>query len=405
MRATARVVMLVLVLALGAVPAIALAQFSGGDESPGDVYEQPPTTTTGTTVGATVTVQGDPSGIVGGETAAQTPPAAVQGQPNASAPGAAPDADEGGTAGEQASGGGQDGDRAASPSRTGGRPITVNAARGASGAIRGWYAIVHLGRERDDIERHVRRALGAPLYVATLREPVALDRLSAVLKGTRFAGLGSGDLDEDLLRRFGRQVGEQLVTPDTLARSVRDALFSDFEGTFDDVSGVVLTHDISDLEGDQAEIRDLLASALARGARDAEIPATNGGEIPTPVVGTELTTTKPSWVPFFKEQKVSSVDNVDQRDGRRALSLLMTGAPKGHYGIKDSAQAELPQPGTGAQPVRFRTAGAVTAPAETAAGIGTATFLLIGLLTLTAGWALGVTGRRTLRRRLGRAGG
>ncbi len=403
MRATARVVTLVLVLALGAVPAIALAQFSGGDESPGDVYEQPPTTTTGattttgTTVGATVTVQGDPGGIVGGEAAAQTPPAAVQGQPNAAAP-------EGGTAGEQASGGGQDGDRAASPSRTGGRPITVNAARGASGGIRGWYAIVHLGGERDDIERHVRRALGAPLYVATLREPVALDRLSAVLKGTRFAGLGSGDLDEDLLRRFGRRVGEQLVTPGTLARSVRDALFSDFEGTFDDVSGVVLTHDSSDLKGDRAEIRDLLAGALARGARDAEIPATNGGEIPTPVVGTELTTTKPSWVPFFKEQKVSSVDNVDQRGGRRALSLLMTGAPKGHYGIKDSAQAALPQPGTGAQPIRFRTAGAVTAPAETAAGIGTATFLLIGLLTLTAGWTLGFTGRRTLRRRLGRTG-
>ena len=425
MRAGARVVAAVLMACLaGVLASVALAQ----DDASCDVYPHlcPPTTTTHTTTTTTTThtttsphttpthtstdttttpvvphstgtATGTPGNGGSSATQSQTPGQGVADQPSVTG--------TGDRVGGDRRRGGDDGDSdtaGSGPGRTGaaGAPITVNLRRGAGGPGRCWYAIVHVGEERDDLERLTRRSLGGPCYVATLREPVDLGALTTILKGTPFADIGSGDKGLGVLSRLGIAVGEQLVTPESLVRLVRKAMFSDFEGRLQKVSGVVVTHDADKLEGDEGKVRDVLANGLLRGLREAEVPSTNGGVMPVPVVGVELTTTKPSWVPWYIARKISSVDNLDQRPGRTALSMLMSGAERGHYGTKDTAKSLLPKAGAEAAPVRFRTAGAVGTPAEASAGLGAATILMAALLALTSGWALGLAGRRTLRRRL-----
>lgn len=62
----------------------------------------------------------------------------------------------------------------------------------------------------------------------------------------------------------------------------------------------------------------------------------------TTVVGVEDTATQSSAVPAFTKRGLSTVDDVDQAVGRLALALLLNGAARGHYGVKDSATAVLP---------------------------------------------------------------
>ena len=62
----------------------------------------------------------------------------------------------------------------------------------------------------------------------------------------------------------------------------------------------------------------------------------------TAVVGVEDTAAQLSAVPAFTKHGLSTVDDVDQPVGRLALALLLNGAARGHYGVKDSASAVLP---------------------------------------------------------------
>jgi hypothetical protein len=63
-----------------------------------------------------------------------------------------------------------------------------------------------------------------------------------------------------------------------------------------------------------------------------------------PVVGVERTTAEISHVPTFAESGgLSTVDDVDTPSGRFALALLLAGAPPGHFGVKTTSDAPLPQ--------------------------------------------------------------
>lgn len=67
-----------------------------------------------------------------------------------------------------------------------------------------------------------------------------------------------------------------------------------------------------------------------------------------PVVGAETRESRPSLVPFFRRQGVSSIDDADLLAGRVALVYLLAGA-RGHYGVKGTADGLLPQlPGAAA---------------------------------------------------------
>lgn len=387
----------VLVAALLGVTSTAAAQ----DDASCAVYpqlcppENPPTTTT----------PGTPTPVTPSGSTATTPTpgqgvADLPSQSNDTAGNGNPGSDDDGSPDDRTRQGDGTG---ASPRRAADAPIGVTAPGAGTGAGAGgrcWYAIIHVGDERDDIEREVEEALGEPCYVATLREPVDVEALEDQLQGSAFSGVGSDAAGRKVLSRFAIEVGGQMVTPEELSPLVRDTLYSDFEGRLQKVSGVVVTHDDADLSGTEDEVRDVVANGLLRGLREEEIPAVNGGVRPVPVVGTEFTTTKPSWITWFNARRISSVDNVDQRLGKQALAILMADGEPGAYGVKDTAKALLPKTGAQSPPVRFRTAGAVSAPAEASAGAGAATILLGGLLALTAGWTLGMAGRRTARRRL-----
>ena len=56
-----------------------------------------------------------------------------------------------------------------------------------------------------------------------------------------------------------------------------------------------------------------------------------------PVVGVEATSAPDEDLALFRQQGVSSVDDVDTLPGRLALALLLGGAEPGQYGVKDSA--------------------------------------------------------------------
>ena len=63
-----------------------------------------------------------------------------------------------------------------------------------------------------------------------------------------------------------------------------------------------------------------------------------------PVVGAELTTTRPSQVPWYKAAGMSSVDDLDLLTGRTALALaLALAGDHGSFGVKRTAGSLLPQ--------------------------------------------------------------
>jgi hypothetical protein len=56
-----------------------------------------------------------------------------------------------------------------------------------------------------------------------------------------------------------------------------------------------------------------------------------------PVVGVAAAGDPPERVEFYRDQGLSSVDDVDSPAGRLALALLLAGAEPGHYGIGEEA--------------------------------------------------------------------
>jgi hypothetical protein len=72
-----------------------------------------------------------------------------------------------------------------------------------------------------------------------------------------------------------------------------------------------------------------------------------------PVVGVQTIGAETD-LALFRQQGVSSVDDVDTLAGRLALALLLQGAQPGHYGVKDSATDGVAPP---IEPVTTTTGG------------------------------------------------
>jgi hypothetical protein len=97
-------------------------------------------------------------------------------------------------------------------------------------------------------------------------------------------------------------------------------------------------------EPQQAETAAVLAG-LYRGLASGAVPA----------LGVEVTESKPSAIPAYKRMSLSTVDAIDTDVGRLAAALVLSGAPSGNYGVKDSAEdGILPTP---VEPVETTTVG------------------------------------------------
>jgi hypothetical protein len=196
--------------------------------------------------------------------------------------------------------------------------------------------LIGLGELPDQTIRSVRNALtdtgGRLTAVAVIREPVQ----SGAIPGRRPDAAAP---NPDALRRFGSQVGAALVRGGPLIARVQRSLLESSSGQLDGMDAVVLFRADRDEQAPEAA-----------GTRAFELGLVNGLTVGgTRVVGAESTDTNPSQIRWFNDRRLPSVDNVDELVGRAALIFALAGA-NGAYGVKDTAQALVPNAASGPRP-------------------------------------------------------
>jgi Copper transport outer membrane protein, MctB len=193
--------------------------------------------------------------------------------------------------------------------------------------------LVLLGSDKDapGIVDKALEPTGADLkVVAVMRDKVDLGQLAARAAGTRYDAL---ERKPDLLGDFAKRIGIQIVTGGRLIGNARTALMSSLSGQFGGLDGVVVMRSTDTPPGDkQATDRlDTLQDGIARGL------VASGAN----VVGIEQRDSDPSYVGWYRDRDMSSVDNVDEAAGRAALVFVLGGSD-GAFGRRGSAQALLP---------------------------------------------------------------
>jgi hypothetical protein len=193
--------------------------------------------------------------------------------------------------------------------------------------------LVLLGNDKDapGIVDKAMEPTGADLkVVAVMRDKVDLGQLATRAAGTRYDAL---ERKPDLLGDFAKRIGIQIVTGGRLIGNARTALMSSLSGQFGGLDGVVVMRSTDTPPGDkQATDRlNTLQDGIARGL------VASGAN----VVGIEQRDSDPSYVGWYRDRDMSSVDNVDEAAGRAALVFVLGGSD-GAFGRRGSAQALLP---------------------------------------------------------------
>jgi hypothetical protein len=184
-----------------------------------------------------------------------------------------------------------------------------------------------------------------------LDTPVDPQELDSALQGDELlARYAEGGDDFGAL---GEALGADLVEGDgtPLWTALSSRLIEERSGTTSiPVDGVIVvqTWHEPDSQGDadqQSRTRatESLFEGLMRGLESTGLP----------VVGVQTTGAEAD-LALFRQQGVSSVDDVDTLAGRLALALLLQGAQPGHYGVKDSASDGVTPP---IEPVTTTTGG------------------------------------------------
>jgi hypothetical protein len=218
------------------------------------------------------------------------------------------------------------------------------------------FAVLFLGPVDGSVRSAVERALadanaGSPVRLVALDTPVDPKDLDAELQGNELLAryAQGGDDFGALGEALGRELIEGNETP--LWTTLSSRLIEERSGTTSTpVNGaiVVQTWHAPDSPGDadeQSSTRgtESLFEGLVRGLESTDLP----------VVGVESTDAEAD-LALFRQQGVSSVDDVDTLAGRLALALLLEGAQPGHYGVKDSATDGVAPP---IEPVTTTTGG------------------------------------------------
>jgi Copper transport outer membrane protein, MctB len=208
-------------------------------------------------------------------------------------------------------------------------------------------AVLFLGPTDGSLRAEVEGALadadaGAPAHVISLEVPVDGTDLGAALEGDELlAAYADEDADfSDLGRELGRELVEEGETPIWNALSSR--LVEERIGNVSDPidSAVVVATWMPPEEVDEAddqaaadvEATTSLVEGLVGGLDSAGIP----------VVGVASSGAPPEVVELYRDQGISSVDDVDDQAGRLALALLLAGAEPGHYGVGEDTDGIVP---------------------------------------------------------------
>jgi hypothetical protein len=194
--------------------------------------------------------------------------------------------------------------------------------------------IVFLGSSSEQVNALVRSALestgGQVVLVAVVRDPPSLPAVAAAATPGRYAGVASNPA---LVRPFGVRVGVQLVTGGRLLGKVATPLLSTYNGTLEPqggLSGVVVVRAPGTITPSADAVQTSFEDGLAAGLAGSGVP----------VVGVETGTTKPSEIPWYTQQNLSSVDDIDDIAGRTALVEVLAGA-HGTFGRKATATSGL----------------------------------------------------------------
>lgn len=198
--------------------------------------------------------------------------------------------------------------------------------------------LIFFGGSSDQINGLVHAAVteagGNVATVVAVREPLDLAGIDQEAAGTHYAQLAESTA---LITRFGQLVGRQLVSGGTLVdrellSRVRGSLLSAFDGQLTRLEGlVVVRSEPTGMTAAQSEATAAFEAGVLSGVAAAGVPT----------VGVELTSTEPSQVSWYKGNKISSVDNLDQLAGQSALVYALAGSV-GTFGIKPTADSLLP---------------------------------------------------------------
>jgi hypothetical protein len=218
------------------------------------------------------------------------------------------------------------------------------------------FAVLFLGPVDGSVRSALERALadadaGSPVRLIALDTPVDPQELDSALQGDELlAQYAEGGDDFGAL---GEALGGDLIEGDgtPLWTALSSRLVEERSGaTSIPVDGaiVVQTWHEPDSQGDanqqsQTRATESLFEGLMRGLESTGLP----------VVGVQTTSAEGD-LALFRQQGVSSVDDVDTLAGRLALALLLQGAQPGHYGVKDSATDGVTPP---IEPVTTTTGG------------------------------------------------
>lgn len=188
--------------------------------------------------------------------------------------------------------------------------------------------LIGLGDLPNPLIRSLREGLretgGRLTAVTVIREPISANAVPGQRPGAPPPSIAR-------LRRFGFQVGRDLLGSGRLVRRVQRSLLQSSSGQLNRMTAVVVYRAPRDEKPPEAVGRRAFENALVDGlTRDG-----------TPVVGVESTETEPSQVPWYNDRRLPSVDNLDQLVGQAALVFALDGA-NGAYGVKDTAQALVP---------------------------------------------------------------
>ena len=198
--------------------------------------------------------------------------------------------------------------------------------------------LVFLGEPSDQVNSLVRAAVtqgnGTLATVVAVRLPLNLPAIDREAAGTHYSALQSSP---QLLESFGRLVGRQLVSGGQLVSRellsrARGPLFSAFDGQLTRLEGVVVERaQPAGMSPEESEAAALFEKGMVSGIAAAGVP----------IVGVELSKTEPSQVPWYKEHKLSSVDDLDALAGQTALVYALAG-DRGTFGAKPTADSLLP---------------------------------------------------------------
>jgi hypothetical protein len=192
------------------------------------------------------------------------------------------------------------------------------------------------GSARSEIEETLTDAdAGSPVRTIGLNVPLDPVDLESTLEGDD--GLASYANQDGDFGELGRSLGRELVdggdTP--LWTALSSKLVEEKSGGLSPEADAVVVMDswTPDSDGDSGEAA--AATSATRSLLEGLVSGLDGTGVP--VVGVAAAGDPQRLLDLYRDQGISSVDDIDTLAGRLALALVLAGGDAGHYGVRDSA--------------------------------------------------------------------